>query len=107
MTARREPWDVLDPDTRQVRVLAQRCDSCIFWTDDRAAVDPDHARQVIEANVAAGALLTCHSTLPAYNPEFGPAVCAGFWAKHRRQTACGRLAEHVMGVVRVDPPEKP
>jgi hypothetical protein len=108
MTARREPWDVLDSDTRQVRVLAQRCETCIFWPDQRAAVDPDRARQVIDRNVAVGALLTCHSTLPyGDHLDFGPAVCAGFWAKHRQQTAAGRMAELFLGVVRIDPPEKP
>jgi hypothetical protein len=102
---RREPWDVLDPDTRHVRVLSQRCDTCIFWPDDRAAVSPSRALQVIDANVAAGALLTCHSTLPyGEHPEFGPAVCAGFWARHRLDVAAGRMAELLLGVVRVDPP---
>jgi hypothetical protein len=101
----REPWDVIDPDCGKVRVLSERCGSCIFWRDDRSAVRPERAAEVIDANVAAGSLLTCHSTLPyGEHPEFGPAVCAGFWARHRQQTATGRMAERLLGVVRVAPP---
>lgn len=102
----REPHDVLDPDSRKVRVLARRCDTCIFWQDDRAAVDPARARQVIDRNVEVGALLTCHSTLPyGPYPDFGPAVCAGFWAEHRH-VAAGRIAELLLGTVRIEPPAK-
>lgn len=31
-------------------------------------------------NLRTGALLTCHATLPCgQHPDFGPAICAGFW----------------------------
>jgi hypothetical protein len=35
---------------------------------------------------------------------FGPAVCAGFWARHGMETAAGRIAKHLLGIVRVVPP---
>jgi hypothetical protein len=102
MTTTRQPYDVLGDDGR-VRVLSRRCDTCLFrpghpFGEDRAA-------EVIERNVARGALLTCHSTLPyGPHPDFGPAVCAGFWARHAMQTAAGRIARFVLGVTRIKPP---
>jgi hypothetical protein len=102
MTAR-QPHDVIGGDGK-VRVLSRRCGTCLFrpghpFGEDRAA-------EVIEANVARGALLTCHSTLPyGPHPDFGPAVCAGFWARHAMQTAAGRIAQFVLGVTRIKPPE--
>lgn len=103
--AQRDPSDVVDPESGKVRVLARRCRSCIFWDDDRMHLGEERTREVIDANVAAGALLTCHDTLPyGRYPEFGPAMCAGFWAAHRGEVAAGRLAELVIGTVRVEPP---
>jgi hypothetical protein len=102
----REPWDVVDHNTGKVRVLSRRCGTCILWRDDRSPVSEQRAGEVIDTNVAAGSLLTCHSTLPyGPYPEFGPAVCAGFWVKHGHRTAAGRLAEHLLGVIRVHPPK--
>ena len=61
---------------------------------------------VIETNVARGALLTCHTTLPyGAHPGFGPAVCAGFWARHAMSTAAGRIARFMIGITRINPPE--
>lgn len=106
MPPRREPHDVLDPETRKVRVLARRCKTCIFWDDDRMHLGPERTAEIIDGNVEAGALLTCHSTLPyGEHPEFGPAVCAGFWAEHRN-VAAGRIAERMLGTVRIEPPEE-
>lgn len=101
---RKQPHDVIGDDGH-VRVLRSRCATCLFR--------PGHpfgearANQVTEANVAAGALLTCHSTLPyGAHPDFGPAVCAGFWARHAMSTAAGRIARFMLGVTRINPPEE-
>lgn len=97
--------DVFDAELGKVRVLAERCQTCIFWPGNRMHLPGGRLEELVEANVAADALLTCHQTLPyGPHPEVPPAVCAGFWAKHRRRTLLGRLAEGVTGVVRVDPP---
>jgi hypothetical protein len=79
----RHPADVLDPATGKVRVLSHRCQTCIFRPGNLMHLAPGRCGQIVKANVAAGALLTCHSTLPyGDHPDFGPAVCAGFWARH-------------------------
>lgn len=92
----------LDYELGKVRVLKRRCKSCIFWPDDRSAVSPERAKDVIEQNREAGALLTCHSTLG--DEEIHPAVCAGYWAEHSDVPA-GAIAERLIGIVRVDPPK--
>lgn len=99
---RKQPHDVIGHDGR-VRVLLRRCDTCLFRRDH--PFGEDRAAEVIETNVVRGALLTCHTTLPyGPYPEFGPAVCAGFWARHGMQTAAGRMAKFMLGIVRVRPP---
>ncbi len=100
MTAR-DATDVLGDDGK-VRVLSRRCGPCLFRRDHPFGVE--RATEVIETNVACGALLTCHSTLPyGEHPDFGPAVCAGFWTQHAMSTAAGRIAR-LLGVTRIAPP---
>ena len=101
------PSDVIDHACGKVRVLSRRCSTCIFWPDDRMHLGAERTREVVAANLAANALLTCHATLPyGRHPEFGPAVCAGFWARHGLDVAAGRIAEQMIGLVRVDPPDE-
>ncbi len=100
--SRRDPSDVIDRESGKVRVLSSRCETCVFRP---GTPFEDRAEDLAAANVATGALLTCHSTLPyGEHPEFGPAVCAGFWARHGMQTAAGRIAKRLLGVVRIMPP---
>jgi hypothetical protein len=99
----KHPADILD-EAGQVRVLSRQCDTCIFWPDDRMHLAPGRFEQIVEDNIAAGALLTCHATLPyGEYPDYGPAACAGFHARHGMKTAAGRMAR-VIGIVRVPPP---
>lgn len=101
MSGRRAP-DVIGDDGR-VRVLSRRCGTCLFRRDH--PFGEERAAEVIETNVARGALLTCHATLPyGEHPDFGPAVCAGFWAQHAMATAAGRMARFLLGVTRISPP---
>jgi hypothetical protein len=106
----RDPADVIDPDLQKVRVLSSRCTTCIFRRGNPMHLGENRhgrtAADIIQGNVAAGALLTCHQTLPyGDHPEVPPAVCAGFWAEHGPATAAGRIAIHLIGIVRVPPPE--
>lgn len=101
-----QPYDF---ELNKVRVLKSRCATCIFWPDSRSVLSsaPDceeRTAEVIKRNVRAEALLTCHSTLrDAEYPDFGPAVCNGYWAEHRDVVA-GRVAQHVIGIIKIDPP---
>jgi uncharacterized protein DUF4314 len=103
-----KPTHVLDQKTGKVRVLSRQCATCIFRQDDPMHLGPQRTRQVIEANLRTGALLTCHTTLPyGPHPAFGPAVCAGYWARHRNEVLTGRLAQLFLGTLRIDPPTPP
>jgi hypothetical protein len=105
MAERRHPADVIDCESGKVRVLSRRCGTCIFRDGNPMHLGQGRFEGIVRGNVDAGSLLTCHSTLPyGPYPEFGPAVCAGFWARHGMSTAAGRIAKFVLGIVRVAPP---
>jgi len=99
MTGKRA-HEVIGGDGR-VRVLAPACSTCIYGPG--SIVSPERRDEVTAANLAADALLTCHHTLPGMSDGLDPAVCAGFWARHRRDVAAGRLA-WLIGVTRIRPP---
>lgn len=104
----RHPADVIDRKSGKVRVLRSRCATCITRPEGRELFGASRADEVIRRNIDTGALLTFHSTLPyGPYPEFGPAVCAGFWARYGLATAAGRIAEFMLGVIRVTPPGDP
>jgi len=105
ITEARDPADVIDRDSGKVRVLSRQCTTCIYRPAGRELFGASRVDEVIRSNTDAGALLTCHSTLPyGPYPEFGPAVCAGFWTRHGLATAAGRIAKFMLGIVRVAPP---
>jgi hypothetical protein len=99
---RKQPHDVIGSDG-QVRVLAPACSTCIYGPG--SIVTPERRDEVTAANLAADALLTCHHTLPGMSDGLDPAVCAGFWARHRRDVTAGRLA-YLIGITRIRPPGK-
>jgi hypothetical protein len=100
----KDPADLIDETAGKVRVLSRRCETCIFWPDDRMALGPERTAEVENENVRKGTLLTCHSTLPyGGHPDFGPAACHGFWTKHGRAMLVGRIAMWI-GILKVDPP---
>lgn len=102
----RHPSDVLDADGH-VRVLSHRCETCIFRPGAKMHLTRACFEDLVRRNVDAGALLTCHATLPyGDHPDFGPAVCAGFWAQHAMSTAAGRMARFMLGITRIKPPAK-
>lgn len=104
--ADRHPADVIDRESGRVRVLRKRCTTCVFRPEGREIFGEGRIEELVRRNLEASALLTCHSTLP-YGPcpEFGPAVCAGFWARHGTETAAGRIAKNLIGLIRPMPPE--
>jgi hypothetical protein len=99
----RRASDVIGADGR-VRVLSHRCGTCIFRRGNRMHLAPGRKAEIVRANLAADALLTCHETLPGAAGGVAPAVCAGFWARHADQTICGRLAKMIIGITWVQPP---
>jgi len=92
-----------DPAVGKVRVLAGPCATCVTRKDNPFGAD---AEKVIRRNREAGALLICHDTLPwGPHPGTAPAACAGFFARHARDVAAGRLALRT-GITRVPAPSR-
>ncbi|GAA4626775.1 hypothetical protein GCM10023196_036390 [Actinoallomurus vinaceus] len=103
--AKRSHGDILDWELGKVRVLSKKCGTCILRPGNLMHLAPGRLQEIVEANLRAQALLTCHQTLPdGDHPEVPPAACAGFWDSYHLRTVVGLLAEDI-GIVRVDPPE--
>ncbi|WP_433242629.1 hypothetical protein [Actinomadura nitritigenes] len=101
-----EAGDIRDPATGKVRVLGRRCTTCIFRPDDPMFLGEEYTQRIIDANLQADALLTCHQTLPGVAPAgYAPAACNGFFRRHARDVMSGRLAL-MLGVTEIAPPEK-
>ena len=95
-----------DRQKNKVLVNSRRCSTCLFWMDCRSPVSPEKAQEVIDANVANDAVLTCHQTLSYGDyPEFHPAVCGGYWVKYKDKVLAAHIAERFVGILLVDPPE--
>lgn len=98
---------VADGSTGEVRLLAQRCSSCIFRAGNpfRSAM-PDRVRSMIAEAVAAEGHVTCHSTLPGVAPaDVERAICRGYADVYGHRSLAVRLAT-VLGTLRELPPPK-
>ncbi|WP_306964308.1 hypothetical protein [Streptomyces afghaniensis] len=63
---------------------------------------------MVKANLEAGSALTCHETLPyGPYPEFGEAVCRGFFDSYRYQSQALQIAERLIGFDEIEPPPDP
>jgi hypothetical protein len=104
---RKQPGDILDDVTGLVRVLDEKCITCVFRSGNPMHLEPGYLQGIIRDNVGAGALLTCHKTLPyGDHPEFGPAACHGFWESHGKHTTAGIIAENFIGITYIKPPKE-
>lgn len=97
--------DVLDTATGRPRLLSEQCSTCIFRPGNPMNLRPGYLKEIVEANVAAGAGLTCHQTLAAHPGEAPPSWCRGFYDAYGDAVAAVRFARAVMGgVTEVEPP---
>jgi hypothetical protein len=82
----------LDPDTKRVRILSEKCATCIFKPGNKMELREGARDQLVEETLAADSYIVCHSTLPYFkHPEAQPAVCRGFWDVHARDSLATRL----------------
>lgn len=77
-TVTHRPPPVCDPDSGQVRVMARRCETCVFHPGNRADLAPGRLRTLIAEAAAAQGHIVCHDTLPGTGSELPPAICRGF-----------------------------
>lgn len=96
--------DVRDPGTGLPRVLATKCDTCIFRPGNRMHLSPGYRDHLVNQALARDSWIVCHATLPdTGHPVGSQAVCRGFWDMHAADSAGCRLALALGGPV-VTPP---
>lgn len=97
-------------EDRHPRLLSRQCDTCVFRPGNRMDLRPGRLRDLVRNNLAAGAFLICHDTLPyGPHPDADQAMCRGYWDRYRARTALGQVMDRLSGGqqwwVEVDPPE--
>lgn len=95
----KESWDIIDRQAGKIRILEDKCKDCIFRPGNLMHLEGGRLKEVVDGNLAASALLTCHNTLPGNDAEADPAACKGFWDSYGLQTAAGRYAQFVIGII--------
>jgi hypothetical protein len=80
------------------RLLAERCATCVFRPGNWMHLAPGRLRDLVDSNLQAGALLICHDTLDhGQHPEFGEAMCRGFWDAHGDKTQAKQVMDRLFG----------
>lgn len=99
------PQDAMGP--AGLRVLTEKCGTCIFRPGNRMRLNPGRLREMTEGAVQQGGYITCHDTLTyGANPDFGPAVCRGFYDAHGHRSNLVRIMQRLSGIAEVAPPQK-
>lgn len=92
------------PDGK-LRVLTERCSTCVFRPGNPMHLNPGRLRDLVQQNLSAGAALVCHQTLSyGDHPDFGPALCRGFYDAHGHQVNLVRIMQRLDGIAEVAPP---
>ena len=98
---------VMDPETVRVRLLAEKCSTCIFRPGNLMHLQPGRRDQMSAEAIAEDGWITCHATLPyGQHPDAEPAVCRGFWDVHRNDSFFTRFAAYTGHFVEVPQPGK-
>lgn len=87
-----------------MRVQRQRCDTCIYWDDNRMHLEPGRRQQMEAAADKDDTWITCHQTLPYGQYDAPPAVCHGYWIHGKWISFRLRLALMFGKVAEVEPP---
>jgi hypothetical protein len=89
------------------RLLSEQCATCIYRPGNLMHLAPGRLKEITESNLREGSRgLICHDTLPygAY-PEYGEAMCRGFYDKFGPQSNYVRIIDRLGGFAEVPPPE--
>lgn len=92
------------------QLLSERCNTCVFRVGNLMHLQPGRLKDLVDSNLASQSLLICHKTLDhGEHPEFGKAMCRGFWDGYGDQVAAKQVMDRMFGEGRwydeVDPPE--
>ncbi|MET8412392.1 hypothetical protein ABZV34_30580 [Streptomyces sp. NPDC005195] len=96
---------VADEATGEVRVLSERCSTCIFRPGNPfRSTMPTTIRDMIAEAVAVEGHVTCHATLPGSRPAgVEPAICRGFADTYGHRSLALRFGD-ALGMIREIPP---
>ena len=98
--------DITDPATCGSRLLSRQCATCILRPGDPMHLGPERLRAIISQALAAGSFVVCHDTLTYGDyPDYGPAICRGFFDAHAGRSPALILLRAFRRLVEVPPPE--
>ena len=99
------PQDITDPATGLSRLLSGRCSTCILRHGDKMHLGAEHTAAFVRQALDAGTYVVCHQTLTYGDyPDFGPAICRGFFDAYANQSPALRLLRAFSRLTEVDPP---
>lgn len=94
-----------DPETDRPRLLSRKCATCIFRPGNLMHLRPGRVTEMVRSAVAGGGTITCHSTLEyGEHPDYGEAVCRGFYDSVGPRSQIVRIVERLGGYTEVPPP---
>lgn len=88
----------IGPDGK-LRVLSEQCTSCVFRPGNLMHLNPGRLQDLVRQNLAADAALVCHQTLTyGDHPEFGAALCRGFFDSYGHYVNLIRIMGRLGGI---------
>ena len=101
-----ETESCFDPVTRRPRLLSEQCNTCIFRPGNPKHIRPGRLRSMISDALQEGCQgIICHATLSyGGHPEFGAALCRGFYDTIGYRNNFVRVMERIGGFQEVAPP---
>lgn len=85
----------------QPAIFSDMCSTCIFRPGNPMHLQPGRLKDVVDANLATGTLLICHTTTYGQAPE--KVVCRGFYDRYGARTHVGQIMQRLGGFREVDP----
>ncbi len=98
------PQDITDPATGLSRLLSGRCSTCILRPGDKMHLGPEQTAAFVRRVLAEGTYVVCHQTLTYGYPDFGPAICRGFFDAYAGRSPALRLLRAFGRLTEIDPP---
>lgn len=85
------------------RLLADRCSSCVFRPGNLMHLAEGRLRDLVDSNLDAGAVLTCHATL--HRDDVPEAMCRGFYDAYGEQVNVVRVMRRLAALAGLGPDE--
>jgi hypothetical protein len=85
----------------RVRVLAAKCDTCIFRPGNLMRLQPGRREQMVTDSLRNQSAIICHDTLSGPDPR---AVCRGFFDVHGHDSFPLKLAGRLGCIDYITPP---